>query len=170
MMTNLYVQNIDNNLPKGTRAKQFGGVLLTVLGLGLIIVATAVSYYVFIAVALFIGAGALVTTNYNKTIKSFGYGCNTKRIIFSVTTVIARTERKIEVLFDDVVEYGTFADILCQNDYVMCPDTNKVGVKVLVFNLNEKLERVLFEPDDYLNAFLKESLKKEVVRNEYDGF
>ena len=87
-----------------------------------------------------------------------------------MTTVIARTERKIEILLDDVVEYGDFDDLTVESDYIMCPSTNEVGVKALVFNLDGKKERVLFLPDDYMNAFLKETLKKEVVRTEYDRF
>lgn len=169
-MTDLYVQNIDNPLPKGARAKQFGGVLLTLLGLGFIIVATTISYYAFIGTGVLVALGTIITVNYNRTIKSFEYGCNTQRIIFSVTTVISRTERKIEILFDDVEEYGDFDDLVCQTDYVMCPDTNSVGVKVMVFKVDGKTQRVLFEPDDYMNAFLKETLKKEVVRKEYDRF
>lgn len=169
-MTDLYVQNIDNPLPKGARAKQFGGVLLTLLGFGFIIVATTVSYYAFIGTGVFVVVGTLITINYNRTIKSFEYGCNTQRLIFSVTTVISRTERKMEIMLDDVVDYGDFDDLVCQTDYVMCPDTNKVGVKAMVFNVDGRQERVLFEPDDYLNAFLKETLKKEAVRKEYGRY
>ena len=132
--------------------------------------ATAVSYYAFIGVGILLALGTYLTVSYNKTIKSYEYGCNTSRLIFSVTTVITRTERKIEILLDDVVEYGDFDDLTVESDYIMCPSTNEVGVKALVFNLDGKKERVLFLPDDYMNAFLKETLKKEVVRTEYDRF
>lgn len=169
-MTDLYVQNIENPLSKAARKKQIAGVLFTLLGIGLIIVATAVSYYAFIGVGVLLAVGTYLTVSYNKTIKSYEYGCNTSRLIFSVTTVIARTERKIEILLDDVVEYGDFDDLTVESDYIMCPSTNEVGVKALVFNLDGKKERVLFLPDDYMNAFLKETLKKEVVRTEYDRF
>ena len=169
-MTDLYVQNIENPLSKSARKKQIAGVLFTLLGIGLIIVATAVSYYAFIGVGILLALGTYLTVSYNKTIKSYEYGCNTNRLIFSVTTVIARTERKIEILLDDVVEYGDFDDLTVESDCIMCPNTNEVGVKALVFNLDGKKERVLFLPDDYMNAFLKETLKKEVVRNEYDRF
>lgn len=169
-MTDLYVQNIENSLSKSARKKQIAGVLFTLLGIGLIIVATAVSYYAFIGVGVLLALGTYLTVSYNKTIKSYEYGCNTNRLIFSVTTVIARTERKIEILLDDVVEYGDFDDLTVESDYIMCPNTNEVGVKALVFNLDGRKERVLFLPDDYMNAFLKETLKKEVVRKEYDRF
>lgn len=169
-MTDLYVQNIENPLSKAARKKQIAGVLFTLLGIGLIIVATAVSYYAFIGVGILLALGTYLTVSYNKTIKSYEYGCNTSRLIFSVTTVISRTERKIEILLDDVVEYGDFDDLTVESDYIMCPSTNEVGVKALVFNLDGKKERVLFLPDDYMNAFLKETLKKEVVRTEYDRF
>lgn len=169
-MTDLYVQNIENPLSKFARKKQIAGVLFTLLGIGLIIVATAVSYYAFIGVGILLALGTYLTVSYNKTIKSYEYGCNTIRLIFSVTTVIARTERKIEILLDDVVDYGDFDDLMVESDYIMCPNTNEVGVKALVFNLDGKRERVLFLPDDYMNAFLKETLKKEVVRKEYDRF
>ena len=109
-MTDLYVQNIENPLSKSARKKQIAGVLFTLLGIGLIIVATAVSYYAFIGVGILLALGTYLTVSYNKTIKSFEYGCNTSRLIFSVTTVISRTERKIEILLDDVVEYGDFDD------------------------------------------------------------
>lgn len=167
MMTDLYVQNIENPLSSGARKKQIGGILFTLLGVGFIVVAMAVSYYAFIGVGLLIVLGTCLTMSYNRTIKSFEYGCNTNRLIFSVTTVIARTERKIEILLEDVVEYGNFEDLTSANDHIMCPNTNEEGVKALVFNVEGKTERVLFLPDGYLNAFLKETLPKEVVRNEY---
>ncbi len=167
-MTELYVQNVENPLNGNARKKQILGVVLTLLGVGLAVVAFAVSYYAFIGTGVLIIFGTLVTMSYNRTIKSFEYGCNTTRLIFSVTTVISRTERKIDILLDDVLEYGKFDDLVSVGDYVMCPDTKEMGVKALVFSVDGKTERVLFTPDDYMHAFLKETLKKEVVREEYE--
>ncbi|MBR2333910.1 MAG: hypothetical protein IKA59_01030, partial [Clostridia bacterium] len=83
--------------------------------------------------------------------------------VFSVTTVISRTERKIEIVLDDVVEYDDFVDLTVETDHIMCPDVNDNGVKALIFNVGENKARVLFKPDDYMNAFLKETLPKEVT-------
>ncbi len=167
-MTDLYVQNVDNPLKSDARKKQILGIALTLLGLGFGVVAFAVSYYAFIGTGILLVLGTVFTISYNHTVKSFEYGCNVSRIIFSITTVIARTERKIEILLDDVVEYGNFNDIIGLNDYIMCPDTNEQGVKALIFTVEGNTARVLFKPDDYMNAFLKETLKKEAVRED-DG-
>ena len=60
-MTDLYVQNIENPLSKSARKKQIAGVLFTLLGIGLIIVATAVSYYAFIGVGVLLAVGTYLT-------------------------------------------------------------------------------------------------------------
>ena len=64
-MTDLYVQNIENPLSKSARKKQIAGVLFTLLGIGLIIVATAVSYYAFIGVGVLLALGTYLTVSYN---------------------------------------------------------------------------------------------------------
>jgi hypothetical protein len=106
--------------------------------------------------------GSTSTTNTSLPI-SFEYGINHVRIVFSVTTVISRTERKLEILLQDVVEYDDFLDLTIDGDFIMCSNVNENGVKALVFNVEGKTERVLFNPDEYLNAFLKDALPKEVT-------
>ena len=168
-MTDLYTQTIENPLDKSARRKQIGGALAVVLGVCSIAVAIWVSYYFFILTGALIGLGAFLTISFNNTIKSFEYGCNSTRLIFSITTVISRTERKIEILLEDVVEYNDFQDLTVESDFVMCPYVNANGVKALVFNVDGKKARVLFQPDDYMHAFLKETLPKEVTTQKYVG-
>ena len=162
-MTELYTQTVENPLSKGARRKQVGGVVATILGFCSIGIAIGVSYYFFILTGLLLGFGIYLTISFNKTIKTFEYGCNDKRLVFSVTTVISRTERKIEIVLDDVVEYDDFVDLTVETDHIMCPDVNDNGVKALIFKVGGNQARVLFKPDDYMNAFLKETLPKEVT-------
>ena len=104
-----------------------------------------------------------MTISFNNTVKSFEYSCNDVRLIFSTTSVISRTERKIEILLKDIVEYGVFQDIVLEKDFVMCPNANEMSVKFALFNVEGRTERVLFLPDEYMNAFLRETLPKEVI-------
>lgn len=166
-MTDLYTQTIENPMGKSARRKQIGGLLLTILGFCSIGLAVGISYYFFIMTGVLLVLGGYLTISFNKTIKSFEYGCNDTRLIFSVTTVISRSERKLEILLKDVAEYDDFQDIVSENDFVMCSNVNENGVKALVFNVDGKHARVLFAPDEYLNAFLKESLPKEVTTKLY---
>ena len=162
-MTDLYNQTIENPLDKVARRKQVGGALAVVIGICSIGLAIGISYYFFILTGALICLGAFLTISFNNTIKSFEYGCNSTRLIFSITTVISRTERKIEILLEDVVEYNDFQDLTIESDFVMCPNINANGVKALVFKVDGKMARVLFQPDDYMHAFLKETLPKEVT-------
>ena len=166
-MTDLYTQTIENPMGKSARRKQIGGLLLTILGFCSIGLAVGISYYFFIMTGVLLVLGGYLTISFNKTIKSFEYGCNDTRLIFSVTTVISRSERKLEILLKDVAEYDDFQDIVSENDFVMCSNVNENGVKTLVFNVDGKHARVLFAPDEYLNAILKESLPKEVTTKLY---
>lgn len=162
-MTDLYTQTTENPLSKYARRKQVGGMLAIILGFCSIGLAIGVSYYFFILTGVLLIFGICLNISFNKSIKSFEYGCNDIRLIFSITTVISRTERKLEILLEDVVEYDDFQDLTVDRDFVMCPNVNENGVKALVFSVNGKTERVLFKPDEYLNAFLKETLPKEVT-------
>ena len=163
-MTDLYTQTTENPLSKTARKKQMGGALAVILGVCSIGLAIGISYYFFILTGVLLLFGICLTINFNKTIKSFEYGCNDVRLIFSITTVISRTERKLEILLDDVVEYDDFQDLTTDSDFVMCPNVNENGVKALIFKIGDKTERVLFKPDEYLNAFLKETLLLEVTK------
>lgn len=162
-MTDLYTQTIENPLSKTARKKQVGGALAVVIGICSIGLAIGVSYYFFILTGLLLILGCLLTVSFNKTIKSFEYGSNSMRLIFSITTVISRSERKLEIMLKDVLEYDDFQDLTVDNDFIMCPNVNENGVKALVFNVEGKTARVLFKPDEYMNAFLKETLPKEVT-------
>jgi E3 ubiquitin-protein ligase DOA10 len=162
-MTELYVQTVENPLSKTARNKQFLGALMVIIGICSIGLAIGVSYYFFILTGVLLAIGIYLTISFNKTIKSFEYGINHVRIVFSVTTVISRTERKLEILLQDVVEYDDFLDLTIDGDFIMCSNVNENGVKALVFNVEGKTERVLFNPDEYLNAFLKDALPKEVT-------
>ena len=168
-MTDLYNQTIENPLDKVARRKQVGGALAVVIGICSIGLAIGISYYFFILTGALIGLGAFLTISFNNTIKSFEYGCNSTRLIFSITTVISRTERKIEILLEDVVEYNDFQDLTIESDFVMCPNINANGVKALVFKVDGKMARDVFQPDDYMHAFLKETLPKEVTNQNYVG-
>ena len=162
-MTDLYTQTIENPLDKTARRKQVGSAVAFVVGICSVGLAIGVSYYFFILTGSLILLGALLTISFNKTVKSFEYGCNQSRLIFSVTTVISRTERNIEILLDDVAEYGDFQDLTIESDFIMCPNVNEDGVKAMIFKVGNNTARVLFKPDGYLNAFLKESLPREVT-------
>ena len=162
-MTDLYTQSIDNPLTPNARRKQVGGAFAILIGICSIGLAIGVSYYFFILTGVLIAIGACLTISFNNTVKSFEYSCNDVRLIFSTTSVISRTERKIEILLKDIVEYGVFQDIVLEKDFVMCPNANEMSVKFALFNVEGRTERVLFLPDEYINAFLRESLPKEVT-------
>lgn len=162
-MTDFYTQSIDNPLTTAARIKQVGGAVLAIIGFCSIGLAVGISYYFFILTGILLIISGYLTISFNNTIKSFEYGCNDVRLIFSTTNVISRTERKIEILLKDIVEYGIFQDVVVEKDYVMCPNTNALGVMFVVYIVDGISERVLFHPDEYMNAFLRETLPREVI-------
>lgn len=158
-MTYSYEQSIDIELPKTARIKQIVGVLLILFGLGFVLLASLYSYYFFIPVGVFVIAGALVTWNYNKTVLKYIYSYNGERIAFSTTNVVGKTERKLEILWADVDEYGDFLDLIDPRDFVMCANPRDYGVKTIEFHLeNGEIHRVLFAPDDYMKALIDENV------------
>ena len=168
-MTDFYTQTIENPLPSRARRKQILSAISALLGLFSIGLALGVSYYFFILTAALFALSACLTISFNNTIATFEYGCNKVRLVFSFTTVISRTKRKIEILLDDIVEYDNFQDLTNSTDFVMCPNVNENGVKALQFKVEGKMARVLFKPDEYLNAFLKETLPEEVTTKQFKG-
>lgn len=162
-MTDLYTQSIDNPLTPNARRKQVSSAISALLGIFSIGLAIGVSYYFFILTAALLALSACLTVSFNSTIASYEYGCNKTRMVFSFETVISKTKRMIEILLEDVVEYSDFQDSTVVTDYIMCQSVDDDGVKALVFNVEGKKSRVLFKPDEYMNAFLKETLPKEVT-------
>lgn len=157
-MTDIYEQSVELELPKTARTKQIVGVLLILFGAGFILLASLYSYYFFIPTGVFIIAGALVTRDFNRTVLKYTYSLNHERITFSTTNAIGKTERKLEILWKDVDEYGDFLDLIDYRDFVMCENPRDCGVKTLEFHLeNGNLHRVLFTPDDYMKALLDEN-------------
>lgn len=157
MMDN-YEQNVNIDLPKSARSKQIIGVLLILFGLGFILLASLYNYFFFIPMGVFVVAGVVVTHGYNKTVLKYTYSYNYERIAFSTTNVVGRTERKLEITWNDMDSYENFIDVIDPRDFIMCENPRDYGVKALEFHLeNGEMHRVLFAPDDYLNALINEN-------------
>lgn len=162
-MTDNYEQNVEIDLPKGARYKQFGGLLLILLSLGFIMLGVFFSYYFFIGAGILLVAGVAVTHVYNKTVLKYTYSYNNERIVFITTSVIGRTEKNISVLWEDVDEYGDFLDLVEARDFIMCANPREYGIKALTFHLeNGEMHRILFAPDDYMKALIDENYKYNI--------
>lgn len=164
MMNSFYSQSVENPMPASARRKQILSLVMFVIAAGLILISFTVSYYALIAVGAVALAGAVFTSSYNKTIRKFTYDVGEAHLIFSSTNVLGKTQRSESIAFSQVTKFSYFSDIVEVGDLIMCPAPNAEDVCAISFNNDNGIQRVLFQPDDYLRALLAENLASVRLR------
>lgn len=158
-MTSNYVQKVDVKLPDGARLNQVLGIVLQLVGLGLIAAAVFGSYYVFIAVGVFLIAGIVLTQRFYSTAKSFEYDYNETRLVIARSNILGHKRRLLEIVYSDVTEFTVFRDAVSHDDIVAAADVHSDDVKAVVFAAEGKTYRLLFSPDEYLTILLSDRLR-----------
>lgn len=157
-MNSQYRQTVEVGTPKKIKTYQVLSLFLNLLGLGLIAAAITASYYIFIGVGVLIGIGLWLSQLYYSSTKQFEYDVNDKRLVICKTNIAGRKNRVADILFADVTQYGHFSDIAIDGDLIATSDIQKAEIRCLVFNIDGKQHRLLFEPDGYLDALLNYTL------------
>lgn len=163
-MSEQYVQRVDVPLRSGARRDQILGIALQLLGLGMIAVAVFYSWYAFIAVAAFLGAGIWLTQRFYGTARQYEYDYSEERLVISRTNIVNHRKRILEIVFEDVLFFTYFRDVAFEDDIIAADDLHSEEIKAIGFKAEGRNFRLLFRPDDYLTALLSERLRMSVKK------
>lgn len=158
-MTTQYVQTCEVALRRGARRDQILGMVFQLMGLGMIPIAIYLSYWVFIAVAVPIIFGAWLTQRFYSSAREFEYAFTGSRLIVSRTNIAGRGRRMLDIALSDVTSFSKFYDMVMPGDLVAAENVNEKEVCALIFRAGGSEFRLLFSPDGYLTALLKEKFR-----------
>ena len=164
-MTEQYVQTVDVDTSLRTKLLFIVGLAVLLVSLVFIIVAVLVNYWFFVGFGSLFVLGFVLVQMFESAASQYIYGVSTKRIVIYKKNNAHNGKRIANVTFDNVKRFEEFCDIVEDKDIVACKNTSESGVYALVFNDEQEktVKRILFSPDEYLIAFIKENLSKEVT-------
>ena len=160
-MTEYYVQTLDVETSAKDKAKLIGGALLMLFSLAFLIVAVLVNYWFFIGFGAFIVSGMILVQIYESLAAKFCYSTSEKRIVVSKKNNAGNGKRLASVEFASIKRIERFCDIVSKDDIVACDNTGDQDVYALVYQADGVNKRILFKPDDYLIALLKEIMPEK---------
>ena len=136
-MTDQYVQSIDVEVGKAAKYMQWAGIALILASLGFILLSAFYSWWFAFGFVALMSAGGVFLHFYNNTAKAYTYEFSRSRL-----RIIAGA-------------YDEKRDLLCANK------SYDVGVCQIVFRADNQTRRLLFMPDEYMSALVKETLKEQ---------
>lgn len=160
MVATKYTQSVKVKISTGGKIMLYAGVILQIASLALLIVGIFVNQYVLFAFIGVLGIGVLLSQLYYAQTIEYNYHYADDRLIFTKKDVRLRAKALMTVKFDRILSYGEFTDFVQNTDKVYLADVASPDNKVLRFTLPDGSEhRIIFTPDDYLNALIREFVK-----------
>ena len=160
-MTEQYSQTAEVAITSKTKAKQWIGIGLVLFSLGFLMLTIFLKWYFVFAFAVILTVGIIYIHIYNNTAKEYIYDFSPKRLVIAKKDVIGRTRRILSLLYDDVVDCKLMEELATEGDIVACGATYEQGVYQIAYKEGEIMRRLLFAPDTYMMALLKETLKEK---------
>ncbi len=157
-MTEFYSQSVEVSVSSKTKSMQWIGISAILASLGFVMLAIFLSpYYSIGAVALFV-IGALYLHFYNTTSKEFTYEFTPTRLVVVKKDLLGKQRRMLTLMLSDVTEFAIMEGLSEERDVAACGAAYEQGVYQIIYKDGETLRRLLFLPDDYMIALLRESL------------
>ncbi len=154
-MSENYSQSLEVTVSSKTKSMQWLGIICVLLGLGFVVLAAFNSLYWLIAVGGFLMIGIVYIHLFNQTAKEYIYDLSPKRLVVAKKDVVNRTTRILNVMFEDVVNFGPMSDMLDDSDILAAENAHDSGIYQLVFKEKDKYGRLLFKPDSYMIALIE---------------
>lgn len=158
-MVEQYCQTLDVEVESKSKQKQWIGITLVLFSLGFLMLSIFYSWWFLFAFALTFTVGCLFIYLYNKTAKEYTYEFNPTRLTIASKDVVNRQKRVLTLLVKDICEFSIMSDMVDDDqDIVCCGKTYNMGVWQISFWLDGKMRRLLFVPDEYMIALIKEAI------------
>ncbi len=167
-MTTQYTQTVQVTIDKRARAAQLMGLAAFLLAFAFLMIAAFVNWYFMIGCGVFIILGALEIHFFNLNAREYTYSASKKRLVIAKKDVVGKQARIADILFDDVSEFGIFDGVADADDILACQSGAEAGAYQLIFKVKERLERLIFKPDEYMTELILVALKggEEEAENE----
>ena len=112
-------------------------------------------YFVFCFLAI-LAVGVTYIHFYNVTAKEYTYELSPTRLVIVKKDLMGRQRRVLLLLLEDVQSIGLMDALADESDAVACNAVHDVGVYQALYKENDRTRRLLFAPDDYMLALLKD--------------
>lgn len=159
-MTDNYSQSIDVEVSQKARQLQWAGIGMILASMGFVLISAFYSWYFMFGFALLFVGGGVCVHFYNKTSKEYTYDFSTSKLRIVKKDVVNRQSVYVDLMWNDVESFEIMNDVYDEKSDLMCASkAYEQGVWQIVFWLSNEKKRLLFAPDDYLVALIKENLK-----------
>ncbi len=164
MIATKYTQSVQKTISSGGKITLYAGVALEIASVALLIVGIFVNLYVLFGFIGVLAIGALLCQIYYSLTIEYNYNFTDDALIITKKDVRLRRTTLLTVKFDSVLKYEIFADCVNKEDKNYMAYNDDPLNKALTFKMADGAEvRMLFSPDDYLNALICEKLKIEEI-------
>lgn len=170
-MTEQYTQTVEVRTQNSDKAKLIAGILCMMFSLVFLIVAILKNYLFFIGFGVFIVIGFALVQIFESAPSEFIYSISPKNLVISKKNNAHNTKRKACISLENVERIELFTDIVDSGDLVCCENSSEKSVYALIYSdfdkdfEVEKHKRLLFCPDEYMLALLKENFADKFVEN-----
>lgn len=165
-MTEQYSQTVEVAVTSKTKAKQWIGIAAVLFSLGFLMATIFVVWYFVFCFLVIFAIGVIYMHFYNVTAKEFTYELSPSRLVIVKKDLMGRQSRILLLLLEDIVQIGLMDALADEDDVVACNAVNERGVYQIVYSENEKNRRLLFAPDDYMLALLKNRIENKFVEEQ----
>ena len=160
-MTEQYTQTIETAVSRSDKIKLISGIAIMMLSLIFLVVAVLKNHLFFIGFAILLAIGFVFVEMFESAPSGYTYSLSSKSIIISKTNNAHRTKRIAWIKIENIVRIEQFCDFKSKDDIVACEVIGDYEVYQIVFHDAEngaQYKRILFKPDGYMIAMLKELL------------
>lgn len=157
-MTEQYSQTLELTVSSKDKKIQYLGIASCLISLGFILLSVFVSYFFMSGFAAFLVLGIVFIHFYNNVPREFTYDYNEQRLVIVKKDVVNKRSRILCLLLSDIESFGPVEGLTDENDiYAGSGELSSASCQI-IFRENGAVKRLIFEPDDYLTALLREKL------------
>lgn len=157
MMTDNYSQSVEVEVSTSAKTMQWVGICLALASLGFVLLSAFYNWWLMFGFAALAIAGGVLIHFYNKTAKEYAYDFSQSRLRIVAKDVVNRQRVYVELLWNDAQNFEVMTDIFDPKRDLLCASkAYERGVWQIEFKLGAQSKRLLFAPDDYMIALIKE--------------
>ncbi len=170
-MTEQYTQTVEVKTQNSDKTKLIAGIASMMLSLVFLIVAILKNHLFFIGFGVLIVLGFVLVQIFESAPSEFIYSISPKSLVVSKKNNAHNTKRKACISLEKIESIELFSDIATSGDLVCCENSSDMAVYAVIYSEYdkdfevEKHKRLLFCPDEYMLALLKENFADKFVEN-----
>lgn len=168
-MTQQYSQTSEATVSSKTKAMQWIGIAAILFSMGFLMLAIFLKWYFAFAFVVIFIVGCVYLHFYNNSAKEYIYEFSPSRLTVAKKDLLGRTRRMVSLMLSDVEEFGLMQGVSDDTDVICCDRTYEKGVYQIIYRDEVKTRRLLFAPDTYMTALIREVLGDSKVYNGEDN-